>query len=359
MLKPANPMKEFEMRAADALGALLEQVSVVKAKDIELEPPALDFKADVVARVSVSGKQHILICECKANGQPRHIRTALLQLRQYVSRLGNNATPIVIAPFLSAEGQAMCRESGAGYLDFAGNARIVFNGVFIERIVETKPPAARREMRSIFKPKSAQILRVMLRNPTRAWRVSELAEASGVSLGHVSNVRTALLDREWAHVSPRGLSLTEPDKLLDAWRDAYEAPAGKRLRFYTTLHGSALDEASKNALRANEDAGWAILASFSAACWLAPYARVSTQYFYADDTGLRRLQDVMGLSSASKGENVFITVPKDEGILHDTIEAAPRITCTSPVQTYLDLSIAGERGREAADHLRREKLKWA
>ncbi|MDA4631000.1 hypothetical protein NZA98_07735, partial [Escherichia coli] len=33
-------------------------------------------------------------------------------------------------------------------------------------------------------------------------------------------------------------------------------------------------------------------------------------------------------------------------------------TCTSSVQTYLDLAIAGERGAEAADHLRKEKLSW-
>jgi hypothetical protein len=58
-----------------------------------------------------------------------------------------------------------------------------------------------------------------LRDPKRAWRVTELAEIAGVSLGHVSNVRTSLLDREWAQVSDRGLFLSEPDALLNAWRD--------------------------------------------------------------------------------------------------------------------------------------------
>jgi hypothetical protein len=245
-----------------------------------------------------------------------------------------------------------------GFLDLAGNARVVFNGVFIERIVGNKPPAARRELRSMFKPKSAQILRAMLRNPRRAWRVTELAEAADVSLGHASNVRTALLDREWARVSSEGLCLSEPDKLLDAWRDAYQPPEGRRLRFYTTLHSSAFEEAARKALRASENGGQAVFASFSAAQWLAPYARVSTQFFYADDAGLNRLQELLKLSSASKGENVIITVPKDRGLLRDTIEAAPGILCTSSVQTYLDLTASGERGREAADHLRREKLTW-
>jgi len=279
-------------------------------------------------------------------------------LRNYVSHFGKNTTPILIVPFLSAEGQALCRESQSGFLDLAGNARLVFNGVFIERVVPKNPFTDRREIKSLFKPKSGQVLRVMLRNPKRAWRVSELAAKAGVSLGHVSNVRTALLDREWARVSPEGLCLSEHDKLLDAWRDAYQPPEGRRLRFYTTLHSSAFEEAARKALRAGENGGQAVFASFSAAQWLAPFARVSTQFFYADDAGLNRLQELLKLSSASKGENVIITVPKDHGLLRDAIEAAPGIICTSPVQTYLDLTASGERGREAADHLRREKLTW-
>ena len=360
MLKAHESMKEkeFETLATDALRNLLGQVPVIKLKDLKLEPSEPDPGVDGVAQINVSGKPHTLVYKCKSNGQPRNVRTALLQLRDHVSRLGKNLTPILIAPYLSPEAQALCRESEVGFLDLAGNARVVFNGVFIERIVSNKPPTARRELKSLFKPKSAQILRVMLRNPRRVWRVTELAEAADVSLGHVSNVRTALLDREWARVSSEGVSLSQADKLLDAWREAYEPPTGRRLHFYTTLHSSAFEEAARKALRADESGGQAIFASFSAAQWLAPYARVSTQFFYADDAGLYRLQELLKLSSASKGENVVITVPKDYGLLLDTIEAAPGILCTSPVQTYLDLTASGERGREAADHLRREKLTW-
>ena len=358
MLKIDVPMKELEVHAADALTALLKQVPAIKTKDIKLDASGPDPGIDMVAEINVSGNRHTLVFQCNYNSQPRHVRMALLQLREYASRLGKGTTPILMAPYLSPEGQALCRESEVGFLDLAGNARIVFNGVFIERIVGNKPPAVRRELRSIFKPKAAQVLRVMLRNPRRTWRVTELADAADVSLGHVSNVRTALLDREWARVSPEGLSLSEPDKILDAWRGAYEPPEGRRVRFYTTLHGSMFEEASLKALQATDNGGQAILGSFSAARWLAPYARVSTQYFYADDTGLDRLQALLKLSSASKGENVIITVPKDHGIFRDITEPAPGVFCTSVVQTYLDLTTAGERGQEAADHLRGEKMKW-
>ncbi|HMM73554.1 MAG TPA: hypothetical protein PKC22_15270 [Rhodocyclaceae bacterium] len=86
--------------------------------------------------------------------------------------------------------------------------------------------------------------------------------------------------------------------------------------------------------------------------------RAPTHYFFADTEGLRKLQEALKLAPALKGENVIVLVPKDEGLLADTVEPAPGAVCTNPVQTYLDLSIAGERGAEAADHLRQEKLSW-
>jgi len=359
MLKTSNSVKKIADQAAEALEALLEKIPSIELKHIELEAPWSDYRVDILVRLRASGHQHVLVCEVKADGQPRHVRSALLQLRNYVARLECDATAIFIAPYLSAESQTLCQEHDVGFLDLQGNARIVFDGVFIERLVASAPSAERRELKSLFKPKAAQVLLVMLREPERAWRVAELAKVANVSLGHVSNVRTALLDREWARVDPDGLSLAEPNALLNAWRDEYEMPTGKKLRFYTSLHGSAFDEAVRKALCGGPGKGQAVLASFSVAHWLAPYGRIGTHFFYADDAGLEQLKYALRLSSSAKGENVAITIPKNEGLLHDTVEPASGIVCTSPVRTYLDLSIAGERGREAAEHLRRERLIWS
>jgi hypothetical protein len=358
MLKATQSMKDVEHQAAEALRLLLGQVPAIKLLEVEHEAYGPDQGVNIVAHMNVSGRRHALVCEVKSTGQPRHVRMALLQLRNYVVYQAQDATPVFIAPYLSLDAQTLCREQGVGFLDLEGNARLIFDGVFIERQVASKPVAVRRELRSLFKPKSAQVLRVMLRNPAQAWRVSELAQTADVSLGHVSNVRSSLLDREWAQVSTDGLFLSEPDALLDEWRDAYEPPAGKRLTFYTTLHGSAMEEAARRVLHSDGSSGLAVLASFSAAHWLAPYGRTGAQYLYADETGLERLQSALKLSAISKGENVNVTVLKDSGLFRDTEEPAPGAICTSPVQTYLDLADAGERGREAADHLRRERLTW-
>lgn len=358
MLKSNNSMKDMERQAAQALRLLLEQVPAIKLLDLEHEAPGPDQRPDIVAHIDVSGKRHALVCEVKSTGQPRHVRMALLELRNSMAHQAQDATPVFIAPYLSPDAQELCREHEIGFLDLEGNARLVFDGIFIERQVANKPVAERRELRSLFKPKSAQVLRVMLRNPGRAWRVTELAQAADVSLGHVSNVRVGLLDREWAQVSDDGLFLSEPDALLDDWRDAYEPPPGKLLAFYTTLHGGAFEAAARRVLRSDGETGLAVFASFSAAHWLAPYARTGTQYFYVDEAGLERMQSALKLSAISKGENVAVTLLKDSGLFRDAVEPATGAICTSPVQTYLDLGAAGERGQEAADHLRRERLTW-
>jgi hypothetical protein len=358
MLKVPESVKGMENRAADALRALIQQVPAIKLEDIKVEQSYAAHNIDILAHLNLSDRHHVLVCEVKNSGQPRHVRMALLQLRNYVAHLGTEATPLFIAPYLSPEAQALCREHDVGFLDLEGNARLVFDGVFIERLVSGKPSAERRDLKSLFKPKSAQVLRVMLRDPRRPWRVTELAEIADVSLGHVSNVRSGLLDREWGQVSDKGLFISEPDALLNAWRDQYEPPAGKRMTFYTTLHGSPFEEAARRVLHAGSNKAQAVFASFSAAHWVAPYGRTGIQYFYADDAGLEGLKSSLGLSSSTKGENVMVTVPKDHGLFRDTIEPAPGAVCTSPIQTYLDLTAAGERGQEAAEHLRQQRLTW-
>lgn len=351
-------MKTQETRAAQALRDLLEKIPILQVQGITHEAVSGDWQPDWIARLLMDGQPHQLICKYSPNGQPRYARSALLELQNHIAHHAPQATPVFITPYLSPAVRTLCDEKGVCHLDLAGNARLAFGGVFIERMVADKPAAQQRELKSLFRPKSAQVLRILLREPARAWRVTELSETSRVSLGHVSNVRTGLMDREWARATEDGLVLSDPNALLDAWRDSYTAPPGERLRYYTPLHGTPFENAARGALDADSGTGRAAFASFSAAQWLAPYARTSTHHFLADDEGLRKLQAALKLTPSTKGENVVVTVPKDLGLLVDTVEPAPGAVCTSPVQTYLDLSIAGERGAEAADHLRQERLSW-
>jgi hypothetical protein len=357
MMKSIKSMKEFDVQAAQSLQELLALIPIVEVETWAIDPSVEARPFDIVAKLKVGGESQLLICEIKSSGQPKVVRHALLQLADAIRRSGKEAHPLLITPYLSPEAQALCREAGVSYLDLEGNARLAFGRLYIERQVAHKPIAERRELKSLFKPKSAKVLRVMLRAPEKSWRVVDLAHMADVSLGHVSNVRNGLLDREWAKVSDDGIFLSDPDALLDAWSKMYEAPS-QRLRFYTTLHGSALESAARQALANKENHAQAAFASFSAADWLASYGRTGVQYFYANNAGLEHLRTTLNLVSVDKGENVVIMMPDDDGIFFDAEEISEDVVCTSALQTYLDLNASGEPGQEAAEYLRRLTLTW-
>jgi hypothetical protein len=100
------------------------------------------------------------------------------------------------------------------------------------------------------------------------------------------------------------------------------------------------------------------LASFSAAEQYAPYVRQASTYFYADAIGADRLRSHLGLTVPEKGANVIVRIPDEDGVLFDAQAAGNDLMMTSPVQTYLDLMQAGERGEEGARHLRSQLLRW-
>lgn len=361
MLKTVKSMKppEVEQRTVDMLRSLFARNPAIEIGGIALVPRiGSGHPVDVLASISALGRHHRIACEVSSNGQPSHVRNAVLRVRDHVANLEFDAAPMVAAPFLSERSRALCLEYGVGYLDLHGNAYLQVGGILIDVSVPGKPSADRRELKSLFRPKAARILRTMLRDPGRAWRVADLALAANASLGHVSNVRRALLEREWAEGLSEGVALTNHDAVLDAWRSAYCPVAGQVEKLYTSLHSMAIEDVAKTIFSLHPRRRSLAFASFSAARWLAPYGRTGTEYFFADREGAAQIAAQLRASGVDKGENVNIRILKDQEILADAIEPAPGIVCTDPIQTYLDLSASGERGVESADYLRHKVLSW-
>ncbi|WP_210191289.1 type IV toxin-antitoxin system AbiEi family antitoxin [Rhizobium sullae] len=362
-------MKEIEHELADALRQQLERIpsleieSMSKDWEVSISRNMALARPDILARVKMADRKVTLVCEVKEPAYPRQVRSAIDQLYAYMTRyrLHDDAdvvVPVVGASWLSPESRDICAEAGMGWLDLAGNCRIAFDGVYIERETADKPKPAARNYRAVFSPKAGQVLRTLLLDPKRAWKVNDLAEASDVSLGHVSNVRSALRDREWAKVDDEGLHLTAPDALLDAWCDSYEPVRGKRSFWYSILHGRQWEETLRAALDRPHAAGHAMLGGLSAAQWLAPYLRGNMTTLYADPAVMPELIEALKLKPSKSGANVEVIEPDDPAILKERVEIPGAPPVSSPVLTYLDLSRLDDRGREAAEHLREQLLKW-
>lgn len=346
-----------EDQAERTLRALLQRMESVRDVEVARQVISADTAIDFIASFRRGKTTHHLLIEVKANAEPARVRTAIWQLRSAAEAYGNDVYTVLAAPYVSPASREICQENGVGFIDFTGNAYLSVGGLEIDHRTDTKPKTEQRVLRSLFKPKAAAVLHTMLREPGHPWRISELAKQAGVSAGHASQVGQQLRQREWAEQSEAGMWLSDPNALLDAWREEYEPPSGERVQLYSHLHGSALQDAVGTIMADGTDAVL-LYASFSAADWIAPFARTGRTYFYADERGLARLQSDLGLEGAAKGANIDILVPCEPDVLRTAMPLNSGLIVTSPVQTYLDLSIAGERGREAAEHLRAEVLQW-
>ena len=359
MMKSVETVKELDVVAVDAVRDLLSYVP-----NLEIGSVGRDYQIDLRIALSRGGVNYALIIEVKPNGAPRFVRSAVYQLRDYVAHVDQSnyadadqrLIPMLVSPYLSPESRAICTDHNVAYLDLFGNAHLAFDGVYIDRAVADKPKSESRALRSIFNPKAAAILRVMLRDPDRAWRVTDLAEKAKASLGHVSNVRKALLEREWIEKQAAGVVLVQPSALLKTWRENYRRPSGHSITGYTHLHGKQLNEQLSGAL--NPQPPRAIYSLHSAAQWFAPFGRDGTHTFYADESGTQFLQEALKLTPVTKGANVVLHIPNDESLFDDSIEPAPGIFCTSPVITYLDLWNGNDRDREAAEYVAKECFPW-
>ena len=136
-MKATRIPNEMEAKAAEALGALLHQVSSIKTKDIKFQP--VHRKTDILADIDVLGRNHKLVCNV-ADGDPEEVRKALQKLRTCADRKKDDATPVLIAPYLSPKVREMCEKDRVGFMDLQGNARLMVDEVFIgKRSVRSVP----------------------------------------------------------------------------------------------------------------------------------------------------------------------------------------------------------------------------
>jgi hypothetical protein len=122
---------ELEMRAADALRALLGRISGARLRELTWVPRRRSHTVKFVAQVEVFGHAYTLACGVHASEDASQLHTALRHLQQTAADLAADATPVLIAPRLSPEAQAICKETRVAFLDLEGNARLFVGEVFI------------------------------------------------------------------------------------------------------------------------------------------------------------------------------------------------------------------------------------
>jgi hypothetical protein len=302
-------------------------------------------------------KEWLLVCEIKELLQPRMAREISIRLKESLADL-NKVYPVLITTFLGDRTREILKKEGIGYLDLAGNCFLKFNNVYIEKIVDKNPFAEKRKLKTIFKPVSSRILRVLLEEPKKKWKVLELSKIAEVSLGQTSNVFRWLIDEEYLRKDNKLYSLIEPGKLLDEWSQNYFYTQNKMSTYYSFEQN--LEKLLKNISQVSKDKDLKYaLTLLSGASLVAPFVRgVSGLQMYISDTGdLSKWIRLFNLRPVESGSNISLYIPYDEGIFYNT-QKIDDIVVVGNIQLYLDLYNYPTRGKEQAEFLRREKIKF-
>jgi len=347
MLKMVVLMKTetIEKEILKALLGTLKDVPFLTARGGKITTaPRKGIRPDAVIEADLGkNKKRKLFVEVRSIGQPRLIREAINQLLRFIIKQPDSYG-IVGAPYISPAAAEICKEDGIGYLDLAGNCRLVFDTVYIVREGAKNPFAQRRDLRSLYSPRGTRILRVMLNNPRIDWKTQALADRAKVSVGQVANIKKLLKDKEWTIESNDGFRLKKPADLLAEWSENYSFRKNEVRDFYSMASIASVEQIISKAC-AERDIQFG-LTGLSGSARLQPGIRYQrTMAFLSDIPG--DFIETVGLKDVASGANVSLMIPYDIGVFAE-LHNYDFIPVVSPVQIYLDLKSFKGRGEEAA-----------
>jgi hypothetical protein len=309
---------------------------------------------DLLIKFRLADQEHTLVVEVSSLGQPRQIRAAVTRLSE-IRREAAGACPVAAAVYIGPQSARILKSHNLGYVDLSGNCSLAFENVLIEKEGKRNVRASTRPLRSLFAPRATRVVRVLLVDPGRAWRLEELARAAEVSLGHAHNVVKRLEQLAWLERGEdQRIRLGKPADLLDSWCDSYTyrvnelasylAPERVSRRFMAEVARVAGAEGRRYAFTLN--AGVSLV---------APNLRVPVVHCYleGDPAPVAR---ALGLRPSAEADGTLhLLAPYDPGVFHGALEKGGlKVVCLP--QLYADLLRYERRGRDQAEHLRREAM---
>jgi hypothetical protein len=332
----------------------LEQISALRR--LALHPPQLEGGVelqiepldDVRASLSLRHEGHALRLRAAwlSVPYPSGLRRLLAAEPEIQAVIVDHAPP-----GLAAAAEAL----GISYLDRHGRGRLVGSGFVY--VASPRPDLGRvvPGRSSPFAPRASRVVRALLSDPPRAWRLSDVAAVVGLNPGNVHRALGAL--QEDGHVERDGdrYVLADPGSLLEAWADA-SAPARNWIAL--PVEGSLRAAVADMVERLD---GEAVVSGELAAELLAPHLPASSAIVHCLDVivwdrlgAFIKQLPTLPASGFPASERLVVDL-SDEGVAQFGA-SIDGLDLVSPQQLYVDLARAPGRGREAAEEVRRQVL---
>ena len=350
---PGLPPATERQLVAAALG-IVKAIPHLEIKEVRYEPKVGAYRPDFVLLVSHARKKFQVIGEVKSTGEPSILRRSGAWLKDLLTKTKHDYA-VIIAPFISREGAEICSELGVGFIDLSGNCLLNLEGLYIERTGYPNKFKKPREIQSLFSPKSSRVIRWLLTDPRRVWTLKGLATETGVSIGLIHRIATALENNLFAKKELRAFKLEDPARLLEAWREEYFRRAPKWAR-YVIRAGPIEESANELKVSANLYGVRYALSGPSGAWFISSYLVPTVIHCYVDVLKEEFLNELKADPVSSEGNLLIRVVEQENEFIGSRLIKG--VYVVSDLQLYLDFWAMGGRGQEAAEELRKERLRF-
>lgn len=268
-------------------------------------------------------------------------------VKEVVSQSNGQLYCIIMAPYISDASAKICETYGVGYCDLSGNCLIQMDSIYISNKGNPNRYPVENHAKTIFKSSAkttSLILRELMKDVSKRWKIKELAEKVGCSIGMVSRVKTYLCEQSWAAMDYSGLHITDAESLMKEWSRAYEIP--EAISCYTIESIPRFEEKCYAAYRNN---GVSLcLTGFSGGVRYAPVVRYTKAHVWVDRKDITDFLNLTECKKVDSGANVTVYIADSDEVFVDCREIN-QSRVASPVQVYLDCMQLKGRGEEMAE----------
>lgn len=300
---------------------------------------------------------HTFAIESKSSSVLGQIVPAIENLKMAIAQSPGMLVPLVVVPYMGRSGREHCERAGIGWFDLSGNAKIVAPGLYVNSTGHRNKFQRPGRVESAFGAKGSRVARRLLMEPGETKRQRQIAHETGLDESYVSRVVRRLRGLGLVEITPKGVRVGDPDRILESWRDEYRFERHRVLKGHVPapFFESVVEIVGRVLTRYEVRHAFTGLAAAWAYTRFASH-RLSTVYVDGEPTS--GVLGDLGFRGESRGANTWLVLPNDEGVFDGSSNVGGN-WCAHPVQVYLDLKAHPERSAEAAEELRRRTLSWS
>lgn len=265
---------------------------------------------------------------------------------------------IIMAHFISPEAAKQCEKLNVGYMDMSGNYRLHVHWLYMSEQGHPNQHIQANGLKDIFNPKSrvsSIILRALMRDVSKQWKLSQLSEKLQCSIGQVFKVKNYLCEQLWAEMTSDGLRILEAEAIMQAWCAAYSSKETEDtvLDCYTIDSLPVFEEKAQNVrLKLGIHS---CLTGIAGGVRYVPVVRYNKVHLIVPLKDANDFMLAAGCKAVDSGSNVQIHFVSSDELMYDAREIDGYMVA-SPVQIYLDSMALKGRGEEVANAILKQEI---